>query len=81
MTPAPSWDHATAAPVEAAQWARTCPGIRSALVNQAMVATATEEARQQAVTKERASAAQAVLASESVEKGEGEGEEEDKDEA
>ncbi len=47
---------------------------------QAMVATATEEARQQAVTKERASAAQAVLASELGEKKEGE-EEESKDEA
>ena len=46
---------------------------------QAMVATATEEARQQTVTKERASAAQAVLASELAEPEEGE--EEDKEEA
>ena len=42
---------------------------------QAMVATATEEARKEAAMKERASAAQAVLASE-LEEGEGE----DKDE-
>jgi N utilization substance protein A len=44
---------------------------------QAMVATATEEARKESATKERASAAQAVLASELAEEEEGEGEDKD----
>jgi len=46
---------------------------------QAMVATATEEARQQTVAKERASAAQAVLASELAEEEEGEERDQDKE--
>ena len=40
MTPARSWDTASGAPVEGAEWARTCPEIRFAPISREVAVVA-----------------------------------------